>query len=265
MNNRLAALFVAIAITGLVSCKKDKAKDPVPEAPARMLSSIEENDFRVAAFTYNSDGTIKEIHTSTSPGNTTTFTFTYNAEKKPVEFVSDEGYKSRYVYLNGTLDRTENFENGKKVSESVFTYENGKIKSNTLFTGFPQHDGSVLYRPTFRTVYTYHTNGWLMKTSAYVLSQPGGSLELDHEYVYYTYDDKKNPLFVISEFSQIMLHQPVQANNPLIERRLNAQGAIEETTMYSYTYDAAGYPLTARASTAVQTGDPLIINTKFNY
>jgi len=268
MINRITLLVLSIATIGFASCKKDKSNpgpDPDPTPVEKKLTSIEENGVRTASFTYNADGTLKEIQAFFDPGNATTFVYTYNAQKKPVELVSDEGYKVKYVYENGVLRLTENYDGAQKVSENSFVYENGKMKSNTMLAGFPQPDGSILYKPTFRVVYTYNANGSVQKISNYVKTGLGDNLELEDEYVYMSYDSKKNPFSVIADFSQVLLFQPVHINNPLTEKYLDAAGATLETTENVYTYDAAGYPLTVKSTVTPTGGTATVTNTKFNY
>jgi antitoxin component YwqK of YwqJK toxin-antitoxin module len=260
------SLILLLSSTAFVSCKKDK--DPSPEPPpviTKKLKSIEENGRRTASFTYNTDGTLKTLVTSSSPGNETTFSFTYDAQKRPMEFVTDEGYKAKFIYQNNLLTLTENYVDGDKVSESSFHYENGRIKMNTLFSPFPQNDGSILYKPIYRKEYQYNANGSVHKILTYEYNALTGQLELEYATGYQSYDDKKNPFAVMADFSQVLLYQPVSANNPLVEKMFDVNGGVDETTEYVYTYDAAGYPLTCRTTIKPTGGAATVINTAFFY
>lgn len=262
---RVAVLSLAVATLTFSACKKDKS-NPTPVPVAKKLSSIDENGHRTASFEYNPDGTLKKLHTSFVQGVTTVFTFTYDNQKRILEVSSDDGTRSKYVYENNVLKLTENFYNNDKTSENNFTYENGRVKSNTLFAPFPQPNGSILYKPAYRTVYDYYANGALQKISTYLRNgNVNDNLELDNEYVYQQYDSKKNPLAVISDFSQALMYHPIHVNNPLSEKMYNGAGQVEETTTHEYTYDAAGYPVTLKSTVTSTGGTPTVINTKFNY
>lgn len=266
MMTRVTALILAVASIAFTSCKKDKNK-PDPVEQTKKLSRIEENGQTTATFTYNTDGTLKTLLMDYSPFGTTTFEFTYNGQKKISEVISSEGIRNKYIYEGGNLTWIENYEGADKVGENNFQYENGKVKSNTYLTAYPDGNGNVIYRPTFRTVYHYYANGTVQKISTYVKGTGGANAELvlDYEYVYQQYDSKKNPLAVISDFSQSMMYQPVSINNPLIEKMYNPNGGVDETTENTYTYDAAGYPVTLLAKVTPAGGTATTRTVKFFY
>jgi hypothetical protein len=262
MMTRAAALLLAVASITFTSCKKDKGNSN-PVEQTRKLSRIEENGQTTATFTYNTDATLKTLLIDFGPFGSTAFEFTYNAQKKISQVVSSEGFTSKYSYEGGNLVWIENYEDGEKIGENDFQYENGKVKSNTVLTPYPDGNGNVVYKPTFRTIYTYYASGNVQKISTYVLGA-NNQLELDHEYVYQQYDGKKNPLAVMSDFSQAFMYQPISINNPLIEKWYNATGGVDETTENEYTYDAAGYPVTIK-STTTTGGTPTVRTTKLYY
>lgn len=259
------SLVLAIASIAFTSCKKDKSGPSNPPEQIKKLTRVEENGQTTATIEYNTDGTVKKFFTDFGILGATTFTLTYNAQKKVSEITSGDGFKSVLRYENGNLVWAENYEDGEKVGENSFQYENGRIKSNMYLTAFPQGGGHVIYRPTFQAVYTYNANGSLQKVSNYVKAAAGDLLVLENEYAFQQYDTKKNPLTVVSEFSQIMLYMPVPANNPLIEKVYNANGAVEETTANVYTYDASGYPLTLKSTVTAPGQTPTVRNVKFIY
>lgn len=257
-------LFLALSAIAFTSCKKDK--NPTPVEITKKITRIEENGSTSATFEYNTDGSLKKVNTSML-GASVVFTFSYDGQKRVSEVVSSEDSRVKYFYENNQLKRTENYEDGEKVSENSFTYEGGKVKSNTLFWGYPHNDGSgnITYRPVYRTIYHYYPNGSLQRISVYELNQATKELELDHEYVYQQYDTKKNPLAVISDFSQVLLHQPIHTNNPLIEKLYDVTGEVMETTTNQYTYDSAGYPVTGKSTVQPRGGSETVINIKFFY
>ncbi len=256
--------ILAVAAIALASCRKD----PKPNNPGNSttkITRIEENGFITSKFEYNADGTLKRVISATSPGSETIFNFTYNAEKKVSEFTTDNGYKSKYVYINGALVRTENFEDGEKVSESNLTYENGRIKSNTLFTAFPQGGGTVTYKPTYRVVFTYFPNGNVDKIENFSVDPDSNEESFEYGYRFKQFDDKKSPTSFIADFAQVLFYQPIHKNNPLVEEFLDENG-VQETTTHEYTYDSStGLPLTVKSTTIVNGGVPTVINTKFFY
>jgi YD repeat-containing protein len=263
MMTRVAAIMLAVASIAFTSCKKDKGgpNNPDPVGQTKKLSRIEENGQLTASFTYNADGTLKTLYADF--GTSTTFEFTYDAQKRISQVTSTDGGLYKYIYENGLLTHVENLIGTEKIAENVIQYENGKIKSNTLFAAEPDGNGNVTYIPTFKTVYVYHGNGAVQKVSTYVMGA-NGQLELDHDYVYDQYDSKKNPLAVMGDFSQAFLYQPISANNPLTEKWVNADGSIDETTVNEYTYDNAGYPVTVK-STTTSNGTPTVRTSKLFY
>lgn len=252
-------LVLAVASVAIASCKKDKG--PQPAEQTRKISRVEENGQTNAAFQYNADGTVKSL--TVNQGIPVTFNFLYNAQKKVTEVNTADGFKSTFVYEGGVLKLTENFEDGEKVSENNFVFENGRIKSNTLFTGFPQGNGTV-YRPTYRRVFHYNANGNVQKVSIYALDDDE-QLSLESEFVYPQYDNKKNPLTGIAEFSQAVLYEAISVNNPLSEKWQSPTGTVLESSQNEYTYDAAGYPVTLKVTTTPQGGAATVRNVKFFY
>ena len=255
-------LILAVASIAVAGCKKDKGPKPVEQT--KKISRVEENGQTTASFQYNTDGSVKTLTMDLGILDPTTFTFSYNAQNKISEVSMGGGDKVKFIYQGGSLVWAENYEAGEKVSENNFQYENGRMKSNTLLTGFPQGDGSIIYRPTYRAIYHYAANGNVQKVSTYALDD-NDQLVLENETAYQQYDSKKNPLTAIAEFSQVMMYQPVSVNNPVIEKWLSDNGSVLETTENVYTYDAAGYPTTLRSTTTVPGQTPTVRNVKFFY
>lgn len=255
-------LILAVASIAIAGCKKDKGPKPVEQT--KKISRVEENGQTTATLQYNPDGSLKSMTMDMGILDPATFTFTYNAQKKIAEVTTDDGDKTKFIYQSGVLVWAENYQEGEKVSENNFQYENGKMKSNTLLTGYPQGDGSIIYRPTYRTVFHYNANGNAQKVSTYTLDN-NNQLALESEFVYQQYDNKKNPLAVIAEFSQVMMYQPVSVNNAVIEKWQSDNGAVLETTENVYTYDAAGYPTTLKSTVTVPGQTPTVRNVKFFY
>lgn len=258
------SFILAVASIAFVSCKKDKGSGPNPAPVTKKLSRIEENGQTTATFQYNTDGALKTIMMDLGLFGATTFNISYNAQKKISEVLTSDGDKTSFIYEAGNLKMTENFEEGDKISENHFTYENGKMKSNTVFTGSPEGNGTIIYRPTFRTVYHYNANGTVQKVSTYQLDD-NDQLALEYEYVYQQYDNKTNPLTIIAEFSQVMMYQPMSVNNPVVEKLLAPNGTVSETTENAYTYDAAGYPSTLTSTVTAPGQTPTVRTVKFFY
>lgn len=261
---KFAHILFAASIA-LVSCKKNKSNPgPDPVTQSKKITRIEENGQTSATFTYNANGSLKAVSMSDNGANTV-FTFSYNAQNKPSEVVNTDGLKAKYIYENGGLKMIENYEDNQKISENHFTFENNRVKSNTLFIGFPGGGGNVTYLPMQRSIYHYSAAGALEKVSTYEADDVDGTLKLTQEYVYTAYDAKKNPLTVFSDFSAVIFQQPVHTNNPVQEKILSETGAVVETTNNVYTYDAAGYPLTCTSTSTFTGGQPTVTNLKYFY
>jgi antitoxin component YwqK of YwqJK toxin-antitoxin module len=263
---RVSAIL-AVASIAFFSCKKDKkGPDNNPGNPTTKITRIEENGVTTGTFEYNTDGTLKKATSVISPSSQMVFTFTYDAGKKVTEIVTNGGYKAKYMYENGVIKGAENFQNGEKFSENIFTYENGRIKTNTVFTAFPQGGGVITYKPTFRIVFTYLPNGNVDKAESFHVNPETNQQTLEFAYRYKQYDDMVSPTAGLSDFTRVLFYQPTHKNNPLVEEFIGEDGSVEETTTHEYTYDATTkLPLTLRSTTTVVGGTPTVINVKFFY
>lgn len=158
------AHILLISAVALASCRKDRSKPSDSGTTTKKITRIEEDGNSSASFTYNTDGKIKTL-TMNGGGNNTVFTFSYNEQKKPLEMVNDKGVKAKYIYDAAGLKMIENYDDTYKISENHFTYENGRVKSNTLFLGYEQGGGNMTYLPVQRNIYHYSAGGTLEKVS----------------------------------------------------------------------------------------------------
>lgn len=260
---KFAYVLVAASIA-IASCKKNKSNPSDPGNITRKITRIEENGGVSARFAYNADGAIQTINTNID-GDDVVFTFSYNAQKKPKEVVNSQGSRSVYIYDAAGLKMIETYEENEKVSENHFTYENGRVASNTLFVAIDGGGNNVTYEPVQRFVYRYTAAGALDKVSTYEVDDQNGQFVLTQDYVYTQYDTKKNPLTVLSDFSAVLFQQPININNPVVEKMLSPGGTVIETTNNVYTYDAAGYPVTCTSTSLFTGGQPNSSTLKYFY
>jgi hypothetical protein len=149
-----------------------------------------------------------------------------------------------YQYPNSNTVRLELdlFGSGIPNYRFFFHKNDGKINEFSQFslgTGLPE--------PEHRSVYTYNTDGNIIKEEVH---EYNGTAWEKVEDIFITYDNKPNTSASF-DFMPFYLQEVVLKNNPVTITRKGLNGDIIETTTYTYMYDSRGRK--TRASVLHQT------------
>jgi hypothetical protein len=272
ISRKLMYSLFGAAIVLSVACKKDKNDDggnggPDPLPNAKKLVKIEEDANNYSTFEYNADGTTKKVtYVSIENGepeeNEMNFVYT---DKKLQEAVYADGSKIKYVYEGSQVKRSESYSpDAEKLAYTEFTYSNGKVSSNTVYTGIEDDNGEIVFVAWMKTEYAYHSNGDIKETTLHMANPMTQQLEKSQVRRYEQYDSKVNPFASLGAFSSLFLVE-VSARNPLVEKVYDANNNLQETIQNEYTYDNDGYPTQCKTTTTA-VGEPADVSTtKFFY
>ncbi|SJZ66674.1 hypothetical protein [Sediminibacterium ginsengisoli] len=267
---RTGLLLICLAITTLVftGCTKEGSAE-IPgtvHATGNKISKLLFDDGSSQLIEYNTDKTIKTITTVNNPVNpgSTAYNFTYTGTKV-TEINSTSGVKYKYTYTGTDVTKVEIFSQGGNMTAYYnYTYTNGQLTKTEGFFRIPGTPG-IPTTPAMRAEYKYHTDGNLEKMSLYYNNPANNTMEKDEEVVLSNYDDKKNTTILFENNPFLPLNIPVALNNPGKEVHYDASGNVQETVLYTYTYDSNGNPQTRKAvskSPGAQETEEL---TKFFY
>ncbi len=243
-------IFFSLLIAGaflFTACEKNPSIPDTGNGPAKKLTRIDYDNGSYESIEYNGNGTISKItnHTEYFGGNpsSTVYTFAYNGEEV-TELTGSDGSKYKYTYNNTQqVIKTEiSVAGGNLKARYEYTYKNGKLWRTEAFirttgAGMPNS-------PTFRYENEYHASGNLSKMMLYYPGQ-GGNLEKINDFIFDNYDQKINT-FVQFENNPFLPMANLLPNNPLTEVHYDRDANVEELVTHTYTYDAAGNPLTRK-------------------
>ncbi len=253
-----SSFFVAAFMLLLLgSCKKE---DKTTVSSAKIKSITSENDEML--FSYNTDGTVKAAlmkDNSVTNGEEVYYTISYNTAKQITQVVGDNDEKIIPVYQNGVIVKAllKN-DQDEELGFTEYEYQNNRLKSVSLYTKI----GDVIY-PLTMMEYTCNAAGNIVTTSLFVQNPLAPNSLLLTGTISYEYDSKANPLANAKEFLQLLWYA-VPQNNVVKEIHKDKNGAVEETTEYTYQYNnqlpsSAVVKLTAAGQT------PVISNYVFSY
>jgi YD repeat-containing protein len=243
---KLFLMAGAMAVLVFSSCKKDKDKGPDNNGGgnAKLLKKV----------------------TKTEDGSTVVFNMNYDGNKRVSSFNSADGSETTsFTYDNaGNVTKVERKE-GHYFTTFTYTYNNGVPVSGTLKSvmktaGEPddvQQDDVLTYTLTNNQVTKIHTKSNLedVEYDVNLSYKSNGNLDkavlTGHEdYTYsivYTFGSKKPAFPTLSKWVlDLGFSLEFAAKNELITTLMDFPGTgfdMEFTT--TYTYDAAGYPLTS--------------------
>lgn len=249
----------------MTSCKKDKEPGSNPGGQSKKLIKVEESATDYTTFDYNTDGSLKKM-TTVEPDaegtETTVINYTYNAQGKISESNIDGAIKFKYLYANSKVDKMEMYSGNLKAMYYVFEYNNTRISKITKYT----NEGTATaedFELSGKTECTYFDNGNLKEIKEY-MSMTGDAPILSFTQQFSEYDTKVSPFKSLGESNfGFMLHYS-SANNILKQKLLHADGSTESESVYTYTYDASGNPLTGTNRTTVN-GNTTTSATKYIY
>lgn len=262
-NKHLTASLsvLLMAVIFLMSCNKNN--DILnPEPTSKKIWKIKYSESDSTLFAYTTTG---QLHKVIYGGGSSTHTFIYDALHRLAEISSAAGVKHKFIYENNKLRLTENYQGLNKVSESVFEYTGDKITTNTLFTRFDSANGVSVYRPAFKVTYTYNNLGDIIRVAAYQKQVNGSQLYKYSEKVIEQYDNARNPLAVLNYLSLLTIYDIQGRKNILKEKTYDALGNIEETTVNTFQYDNANYPVSGTSTVTPAGGTPFTISSTYFY
>lgn len=268
MTRQLAALsFILLfaACTKDLTESADPGTDPSNNS-GNKISKIEYDGGSYEGISYNSNGTVNKItnHLEYGGGNAQTinYSFVYNGSQV-TEINGDDGSKFKYSYQNQQVVKTEVFAaTGNMIAYYQYTYTNGKLTRTDAFNRLP--GGAISTTPTVRYDFEYLGSGNLDKMILYYRDASSGILEKTNEYQFSQYDSKHNRS-ALFENNPYLPMESFTPNNPLKELHFDANGVLEETVTYTYTYDNDGNPLTRKTVTKATGYPEETENTRFYY
>lgn len=247
----------------LISCSSDDSSDPDPEPPSAKLVKTEKiTDTKKVEYTYNADNLL-----ATYNGFRTDYSFiadyTYDSEKRLIGSSYEEmgvgNYSAVYAYTYDAEGRLSGY-NTDGANATVITYSGNtatatgyiegdqnaeaqmEFNSNGLITKFTENNQY--------TVFGYDTNGNMVSAASFDLNDnPLTSFTI-------SYDDKPNPFYghfksiYIERFLEFfwefdgIYHSGYEGYSfPYHKNNITAiQEVGGDALIYTYTYDADGYP-----------------------
>lgn len=244
-------LFTCVLSFLFIACDKEDVNEPGPGTnPDKKISKIEYENGSYQTMAYHADGKLKTIVVHTRYGgnnqSTETFNFVYTGSQL-AGIESDFGYKYKYTYNNNLVVKTEIFNSaGEKVVYYDFSYKNGKLWKTDGYMSPP--GGTIPDKPYQRYEQEYHPDGNISKVVLYYRSPVTGELEKSNDFIIGEYDNKKNTTILVESNPYLPLEN-FNPNNPLKELQYDGSGVLQQTETHTYTYDAAGNPLTRKTVT----------------
>lgn len=262
-------LFVIMGV--LSSCSNDVETSPKPSPTQSVLPKT--ISYKMGTYEYNNGNIVNigfydQINTFNLEGNKIlSITCPYG----------DGVMKTVFTYTGDLITKTEGFTFNSLSGRTLYTYENGKLKTLTYYA-----IQNELIDPIFKLVYTHNADGTISyktfrlgsqeaEDGTVVLSFKNGNLVKKrtecivapfYDYTYeYKYDTKNNPLKNILGLSLIALEGTLffghdMAHGDLGITDLGSNNVVEkittttspnDTSVYkeylNYVYDANGFPL----------------------
>lgn len=226
-----------------VSCGDDDEKKENPTVQKlSKRESVDGKDTQTAVLTYGDNGYVskmefelREVDTdgkvTVSKGETY---FYYNTKKQLIKeesFDVEKGtkkldYKSTYVYNDEGLITSEVYTDMRPNSDGV-------VSENIRTTTYEYNTKGLLVKETkdvYVTIYEYNTAGKLVKKY-----KEGGT-----EVTTFSFDDKKSPFTGALPLAYMRISPNETGENNLLMSEYGSYKSI-----YEYTYDANGYPVSS--------------------
>jgi len=261
MKNQFTAkqgvlIFLSLAGLSLFSCSDKCSTCAVePEKVEKKLSKIEVDADNYSEFKYT-NGVLTELIEVADEGLTRS-RITYDNSKKPIEVETQEG-KIKFVYSGDRLEKEEiSYTDAETFHYNKYEYQGAQVKEVTGY-GLVEED-----KPYYRRKLFYNQQGEVEREEIYDLTE-NNTLDLSVK-INYEYDNKINPyMTTVGSYLSLFTHT-YSKHNIVKEVTTNAQGTLNQTITTTYTYDNAGYPLTAVEKKVENGGNPIVINRKFVY
>ncbi|MBA4849358.1 RHS repeat protein [Emticicia sp. BO119] len=220
-----ALILLIILISG---CSKESADPKTPSAPGKKLISLTLNNKPYITFEFQNDLLIKE----------NSFSF---CEINPTD-------EFTYEYTDRRLSKLKTTMRSMFSSISALCNPSLGMKSEETFQYNAEGQISKIVRNNSITAFVYNSNGWVEKqvtygdanplVSTYEYDSKGNIIketDIYGESVFYTYDDKINPYYLIKQKPQWLSAFNKSPNNVL-----KATGRYNFVRVFKY--DSEGYP-----------------------
>ncbi len=253
---------MAALVSGTMSCKKDKDNSPQPPPDpipaAQKLKEFKTGD-EFIRFEYNAAGNVSKVTINSdinTGGTDIIYTVTYDGGK--IAALTTNGEKIVPVYENNQLKRADFFENDVRIGYTNYLFENGLLKSATLYFG---EDGD--FQPALDFIHTYNAAGNITETITMVQGQqPGNMVRAGH--INYQYDQKSNPLYLQRDLLAIFW-QSASKNNIVVEDHFDSDLNPEDKYVYQYQYNDKGLPKAAIVTQGMPGQPPVTSDISFIY
>lgn len=220
-------LFFAIATVALTSCSSEDSSSN----PAATLIKREIDHY--------------------SDGSSTTYNFTYNGSKM-ISIIDSDGSRSNYTYTGDLITNIKHYDGVDLDQEDIFTYNSSGQLVEFVMLGYVGEWGN-------KEVYVHNTDGSISVTeyTGNLVSQTNangsgtitflstgeiGSITHDGQTYVYTYDNMNHDFKNVTGFGKIsFVNSGAEGINHNITTEINGANTSIET----YTYNAAGYPVTS--------------------
>jgi len=250
------ALAFSLISLSLLSCsdhENDLIVEPVPIE--KKLNKIEVDADNYQEFKYV-NGMLTELIEVADEGLMRS-RITYDNAKKPIAVENQDG-KVQFSYSGDRLVKEDlSYTDSEIFSYNQYVYQGEQIKEVTGY-GLVEKD-----KPYYRKKLFYNQKGDVERVEVYDLTE-GNALELSVK-INYEYDNKINPyVTTVGSYLALFTHS-YSKHNIIKEVTTNEQGTVNQTITTTYTYDRAGYPVTAIEKTVENGGNPVVVNKKFTY
>lgn len=250
------ALCLSLLALSLYSCSDhgdDLVVEPIPVE--KKLNKIEIDADNYSEFKYT-NGLLTELIEVADEGLSRS-KITYDNSKKPIEVENLEG-KVKFLYTGNRLIKEEiSYTDSEMFSYNQYDYQGEQVKEMTGY-GLAEQD-----EPYYRKKFFYNQHGEVERIEIYSLTE-NNTLEPTIK-ISYEYDNKINPYVTTVGSYLALFTNSYSKHNIVKEVTTNTEGTLNQTISTTYTYDNAGYPLTAVEKTVENGSNPMIINKKFTY
>lgn len=226
-----------------------------PEKIEKKLSKIEIDSDNYSEFKY-ANGVLAELIEVEGEGRSRS-KITYDNNKKPIAVENEDG-KIKFVYTGNLLTKEEiSYTDSEMFSYNQYVYQGEQIKEITGY-GLVEQD-----EPYYRKKLFYNQSGDVERVEVYNLTE--NNTLVPSVKISYEYDNKVNPYVTTVGSYLALFTNSYSKHNVIKEVTTNAGGTLNKTITTTYTYDNAGYPLTAMEKKVENGGNPVVINRKFVY
>lgn len=248
------AAFLAVTTCLFTGCTKEGSFE-IPKATPGTGTGVAGKVSRISSpangdiiVEYNTDKTIKTVTSLNDPS--TPGIAIYNLVYASGVLTEMNGLidQMKYIYTGGIVTKMDvSSLLGNTDGTFDFTYKNGLLTQldSYLKTSAPGLPPTA----SMRFEYEYSANGNVQKLTVYFYKDASKKLEKEETVEYSDYDDKNNTIIMFDHAAYLPLQKPVALNNPGKETHYDNAGKVTETTVYTYTYDNKGNPLTRTAVT----------------